>query len=226
MVAGSYRPSQAVLDQLTGLDVVVVVGPTGVGKTTLIDAAVAQDPAVRLIPSDMSRHPRPGERDSIDCNFRSREEMLAYKERGEYVNVAQGLNGGDIYATHPNSFPREGIGIMPLFSDVVPEFRALPFGSLKVLYVLPPSWTIWQERMNTRDFTSEQRQRRLEEARQSLEFALRDTEVLFLVNDDLRIAQQVFNRIIQHGPIPKPLEDTQALAKNLAGELLEALKVS
>lgn len=221
---GTYKPSEAVLDRLKGLDVVVVVGPTGAGKTTLIDAALQRDPNLHLILSDMSRSLRPGERDGIDCNFRSREEMLARTARGEYVNVTQGLNGGDIYATHPDSFPTQGIGIMPLFSDVVPEFRALPFGTLKVVYILPTNWNVWQQRMSVRKFTPEQRRKRLEEAERSLRFAVHDSDVILIVNDELQIAEAGFVRVVQPGPLPKPLHDTQPMAKQLANELLAQLK--
>lgn len=221
---GTYTPSQEVRDQLAGRHVVVVVGPTGVGKTTLIDAALKCDPAFKLIISDMSRAPRPGERDGVDANFRTREEMLARKARREYVNTTEGLNGADIYATPPESFPVQGVGIMPLFAEVVPEFRVLPFGSFKTVFILPTNWDVWQERMDKREFDSRQRRDRLLEGVRSLEFAVYDPETILIVNDDLELAEAIFVRALQQGPIPGPLRASQSMAKKLANELLARLE--
>lgn len=222
---GTYTPSNEVMQQLAGRQVVIVVGPTGAGKTTLIKAALERDPNLKLIISDMSRAPRDGERDGIDANFRTREEMLARKARREYVNTTEGLNGADIYATPPESFPQKGVGIMPLFAEVVPEFKVLPFGSFKTIYILPTNWDVWQERMRERQFTPEQRRARLVEAERSLEFAVQDGETILLVNDDLRLAEAIFIRALQPGPVPGPLQTIQPMAKELAAELLAQLQI-
>lgn len=221
---GKYTPSQEVRDQLAGRHAVIVVGPTGVGKTTLINAALKRDPTFKLIISDMSRASRPGERDGIDANFRTRQEILARKARREYVNTTEGLNGADVYATPPESFPVQGVGIMPLFAEVVPEFRVLPFGSFKTVFILPTNWDVWQERLEQRQFTPEQRHSRLLEGVRSLEFAVRDPETILIVNDDLQLAEAIFVRVLQQGPIPGPLRASQPMAKKLANELLARLK--
>lgn len=222
---GVYRPGQAVLRQLTGRRVVVVVGPTGAGKTTLIERAVARDPRLHLILSDMSRAPRAGEVDGVDAHFRTVAEMEQRMARGEYVNAVQGFKGGDVYATDPESFPREGVGIMPLFAEVVPEFRSLPFAALSVLFVLPPSWEVWQERMLVRHFTPEQRQKRLEEAERSLAFARDDPETLLIVNDDLARAERQFVRFSQEStPNDAAFLAGQQAARSLTVMLLQKVR--
>jgi guanylate kinase len=221
----TYRPNQAVREQLAGCHVVAVVGPTAAGKTTLIDAALGQDSNLHLILSDMSRAPRPGECDGRDAHFRSRTQMLDRKARQEYVNVTEGLNGGDVYATAPENFPRQGVGIMPLFADVVPEFRALPFASFKTVYILPSSWDVWQTRLDERAFTPDQRRARFVEAVRSLQFAVDDLETILVVNDDLRAATADFVRVLQPGPVPASVQAGQVMARKLALDLYKQLQI-
>lgn len=221
---GNYQPSPAVLARLATVHMVAVVGVSGAGKTTLINAALAHGPQVRQVLSTMTRTPRPGERDGVDCLFRSRDDVLAGVANGAFVSVVSNLNGGDIYATHPDSYTPGVVNLLPLFAQMVPEFRALPFASCRTVCILPASWDIWQTRLHGHGFSVEQQRRRMQEAVQSLEFAAHDDQTILLVNDDLRIAQAGFLRAVQLAPLPSPLRDTQPMAKQLARDLLLRLQ--
>jgi guanylate kinase len=79
--------------------VVVVTGPSGVGKGTLIRALREQSPELALSVSATTRRPRPGEIDGRDYHFLSAEEFERRRERGEFLEQAT-------YAGHRYGTPR------------------------------------------------------------------------------------------------------------------------
>lgn len=68
-----YRPSPETLERVKGVDFIAVIGPTAVGKSTLIEAAIAEDPSLHLVVTTTSREPRPGEQDGVHMHFRSQQ---------------------------------------------------------------------------------------------------------------------------------------------------------
>jgi guanylate kinase len=63
----------------------VIVGPSAVGKTTVVDRLLAiVTSAVRLV-TTTSRPPRPGEVDGRDYHFVSRDEFVARRDKGEFL---------------------------------------------------------------------------------------------------------------------------------------------
>lgn len=191
-----YRPASDVLDYLQKVNFVAVVGPTAVGKNSVVAQSASMSPDIKWTPFTTSRLPRAGENQGVEYQFRTRKEMEERIQRQEYVNVAPNLLG-DLYASAPEDYKQQGINTAAVLADVIPTFRALPFNSLKVVFILPPSWEIWQERLKTRDFSLEQARKRLIEARSSLHFALNDKNTLFIINDDLSNAGQEFNNLVR-----------------------------
>ncbi len=214
-----YRPSAAVLTRLRSVDFVAVVGPTAAGKDTLIGAAAQQDTRIHEVVGDTSRPPRPGEIDGVDLHFRSRSDMRSIMAKGSYVQIILHPSG-DLYATSGAAYSTEGCSLMPILSSAIPVFRKLPFKRVRVLYLLPPDWDTWMERIRTHGLTDAQLTSRLAEARVSLSFALADPDVHFLISDDLR---GVTGRAVAY--IIQDVIDAsgQAAARNLAAQLLETL---
>jgi len=218
-----YHPTKTVLDRLRDVQFVGVVGPTGAGKTTVINEAMARDPALHLIVSDTTRPPRPGERGGVDYNFRAEGDMQRAIAKRAYVNVAPSLNGTDIYATHPDSFPHEGVGVMALFAQVVPEFRGLPFASCTVMYIVPPDIQTWLARAGAHHFTPEQKAKRFGEAARSLQFACEDTKAAFVINDNLFTAADDFIALAHNRPLTLRQQQDQIRGREIAHKLLSAL---
>lgn len=54
---------------------IVVAGPSGVGKSTIVREVLSRDPLIWLSVSVTTRKPRPGERDGIDYTFISDQEF-------------------------------------------------------------------------------------------------------------------------------------------------------
>ena len=75
---------------------IVISGPSGVGKSTVVRAAMAQRPEMKFSVSATTRDIRPGEADGVNYYFVSREEfdrMVAADElleHAEYVGNCYG----------------------------------------------------------------------------------------------------------------------------------------
>src|SRR5215472_13347776 len=119
----------------------VVSAPSGGGKTTLVKAALASDPSLRLSISCTTRRPRSGEVDGADYLFITREEFERRHAAGEFVEWEEIF--GNMYAT-----PREPLDrALAEGRDLVLDVDVLGMGSIKQSYgndavgifVIPPS---------------------------------------------------------------------------------------
>ena len=189
-----YQPNDAALAKLPQVTLVAVIGPTGVGKTTLINAASARCPALHQVISTTSRTPRPDETNDVDMHFRNREEMLARAQSKDYVTLVTNVTG-ELYATAPEDYSTEGIAIMPTLADAMPIFTTLPFKAVRSIFVLPPSWDIWRQRIAGHGFSDEEFEKRMQEASRSLRYAIDSAEnLVYVVNDDVAQATLDFTQ--------------------------------
>lgn len=76
---------------------VVVSGPSGVGKGTVVAAARRMRPELTLSVSVTTREPRPGEEDGVDYHFVSRREFKARVAAGDMLEYAE--FAGQLYGT-------------------------------------------------------------------------------------------------------------------------------
>jgi len=83
------------MSQRTGI-LLVVSGPSGSGKTTLCRRIASEGEAHYSI-SCTTRAPRPGETDGHDYHFLSREQFIAKREAGEFLESAE--VHGNLYGT-------------------------------------------------------------------------------------------------------------------------------
>jgi guanylate kinase len=76
---------------------IVISGPSGVGKGTVVKTLMDRDPRVRLSVSATTREPRPDEVDGVHYRFISREEFTRMAQAGEFLEWAE--YGGNLYGT-------------------------------------------------------------------------------------------------------------------------------
>ena len=67
----------------------MLVAPSGAGKSSLVKALLEKDPAIQLSVSCTTRSPRPGEENGREYHFLSQEEFLKRKEAGDFLEWAE-----------------------------------------------------------------------------------------------------------------------------------------
>ncbi|HVA22172.1 MAG TPA: guanylate kinase [Candidatus Micrarchaeia archaeon] len=77
---------------------IVISGPSGVGKDTVIRALRARAPWLHKSVSVTTRAPRPGERQDLDYTFVDRDTFAAMRRQGVFLECAQ-VHGDDWYGT-------------------------------------------------------------------------------------------------------------------------------
>jgi guanylate kinase len=219
----SYRPAPEVLKRLEQVTFTAVVGLTAVGKTTLIREASTREPSLHMVINNTSRDARPDEREGFDFRFETRAYMEERIARHEYVQVAPNLFG-DLYATAAEDYPTDGVCVLPVLADAMPAFRALPFKSVRSVYILPPDWETWQQRLIQHQFNADKLMQRLAEGKRSLQYALDDVDTQFVINDDLPTAIEDFITLAFGRPINERLQADQEKAPELVRNLLKQVE--
>ena len=85
---------------------VVISGPAGVGKTTVLQRLFAHCglPLVRSV-SATTRSPRPGEIDGVDYHFLTPAEFCRRRQAGEFLECFEVFGQGDWYGTLAGKLP-------------------------------------------------------------------------------------------------------------------------
>jgi guanylate kinase len=171
--------------------VLVVTGPSGVGKGTLIRTLRERFPGLELSVSATTRPPRPGEQQGVDYHFLSADEFDRRLGAGEFVEHAE--YAGNRYGTLRSEIDRareSGARALVLEIEVqgARQVRdALP-GAVQV-FIAPPSEEALRTRLIGRGADEpDQIERRLDVAREEL--AARDEFEHVIVNDRLEDAVQ------------------------------------
>jgi guanylate kinase len=165
--------------------ILVITGPSGVGKGTLIKELLERIPGLQLAVSATTRQPREGEVNGRDYHFLSGEDFDRRVAAGEFVEHAE--YAGNRYGTLRSELARPARGIV-LEIDVQGARQVretLPEATR--IFVEPPSFEDLARRLARRGADSpDQIERRLEAAREEL--AARDQFDHRIVNDDLERA--------------------------------------
>lgn len=149
---------------------VVVSGPSGVGKSTVVSAALDLDAHVWLSVSATTRAPRSGEQDAIDYYFVSSDEFATMVADGEFLEWAE--FAGNRYGTPSgpvNERRRAGIPvILEIELQGARQVRAAD-PTARLVFLAPPSWEVLESRLRGRGTESpEAVTARLEAARREL----------------------------------------------------------
>jgi guanylate kinase len=184
----------------------MIVAPSGAGKSSLVNALLQADLALKLSLSTTTRPPRPGEVDGKDYRFISREEFIAERDQGNFLEHAE--VHGNFYGTSKawiETQMKAGCDVMleidwqgaQQIRQMIPE--------VQWIFIFPPSVEALEERLRKRGQDDEATiQKRLAAAHLELQHA---HEADFIViNDDFERAlidlrQVVAASRLRSGPV-------------------------
>ncbi|MGH8705359.1 MAG: guanylate kinase [Burkholderiales bacterium] len=151
----------------------IVTAPSGAGKSSLIDALLGDDPALKLSVSYTTRPPRPGEQNGREYHFVDDATFIAMLERGEFLESAEvhGYHYGTSQAVIRETLERGQDLVLEIDWQGAQQVRKL-YPDCIGIFILPPSVEELERRMRARGQDSEAViRRRLENAREELAHA-------------------------------------------------------
>lgn len=178
---------------------IVLSGPSGVGKTTLIDAVLEGSKlALRRAITATTREPRPGEVNEVHYHFWTQDRFKEAIDRGEMLEYAE-VHGRDFYGTPRSEVDPHrdrGVGVI-LVIDVqgAGQIRAAYPNDNVSVFVYPPTFADLEARLRGRGEAEESIRRRLRTAEQEL--ARRGEFDHQLMNGDLSATANALAGLIQ-----------------------------
>ena len=177
------QPGQPKLGKL-----IVLTGPSGVGKGTLVKLLLERHPQLRLSISATTRQPRPGEVDGVDYYFLNKKDFETAILNHELLEWAE--YAGNYYGTPQAQVIQQiELGNYVLLEIELAGARAIAniFPDARRIFILPPSIEELEARIRTRGTNSEESiTKRLEIAQQ--EIAASNEFDFQIVNDELEKA--------------------------------------
>lgn len=182
---GRYYPNPEVTAQLSHKALRLLIGPTAIGKSTLMYAAAHQSD-VAVAKTIVSRAPRIDDDTEryryIPHTTKGINEFNQRVLNGELVQYAIHPTTGNIYASDIDCYP-DKINLFDVLATGVEAFRKLPCDTTTFKIVC--SSDQWKKRLEERfpSDKSKELKKRLAEAAMSLEWGLDDTDSVWIINN-------------------------------------------
>jgi guanylate kinase len=175
----------------------VITAPSGAGKTSLIEALMQADPALKLSVSFTTRAPRPGEKDGVDYHFVDDGAFRAMQGRGEFLESAEvyGYRYGTSKKVITDALARGEHLILEIDWQGARQVRAI-YPQCVGIFILPPSVEELERRLRARGKDSDAViRRRIDNARGEMEHAGEFDYAI--INKDFQTALRKLADIIQ-----------------------------
>ena len=177
----------------------MVCAPSGGGKTSIVNAVLQRDPALKLSISYTTRPPRPGEREGVHYHFIDDAEFD--RLRAERTFLEEAVVHGYRYATSRVWLDAE----MQCGNDVLLEIDVQGAEQVRTLmpdsigiFILPPSWELLRERLVGRGQDApDVIARRLQAARTEMQRV--DEFDYVIINNDFAAAVDDFLAVVRTG---------------------------
>ena len=170
---------------MSGGRIVIISGPSGVGKDTIINAWKEANPLVERVITYTTRPPRDGEVDGVDYHFVTEKVFLGMAKKGEFLEHKE--VHGNRYGT-----PVDGVAskvnagkIAVLKIDVQGALTLMPkISGLVSIFLMPPSIEELERRLrNRKTETATQIRTRIRNAKKEMAASVHYTATV--VNDSV-----------------------------------------
>ena len=180
--------------------VIIVSGPSGAGKTTIVKRLIEVCPLPLVLSvSATTRPPRPVETDGADYRFMTPTEFQQRREHGDFLECFEVYGHGYWYGTLEESVStslRQGKWVVLEIDVQGMQSVMARFREAISIFIRPESLTELERRLRGRGTETEETiQRRLEVARHEWQF--KDRYRYDLVNDQIDAAVEVICRLLQ-----------------------------
>jgi guanylate kinase len=182
---------------MTKGNLIIVSAPSGAGKSSLVHHALKTlDPLCYSI-SYTTRLPRGSEQHGRDYFFINRDEFIAMRDRGEFLEYAE--VHGSFYGTHRAAIEK----MLDAGNDVILDIDVQGAAQIKAkvpeavtVFVLPPSREILEARLRARaENTDADLERRLRNAAEEVKHCSEYQYII--INDELQKASAALEAIIR-----------------------------
>ena len=176
------------MNKISDKVLVMLVGPSAIGKSSIMNACVRQDERFAYVRSFTTRARRPDETVS-HYEFISEATARQWHRDGKTVTYVEHPSTHALYGTTVESYPGR-YNLLDTLSDSVDTYRDLPFETTYTISLTAPveqwqRWFLWRY-----PSPSGEANKRLEEAALSIEWSLGQThDHLWLVNSQDQLDQ-------------------------------------
>lgn len=201
-ILDSYQVSQEGKSIIDELELVLLAAPTSSGRNTIINELIKTG-QYHFVVSDTTRKPRVNndvaEKDGVEYWFRSEEEVLDDLKEGSFLEAAiiheQQVSGISIRELKKAKDANK-IAITDI--EIVGIDNVLPLKpDTKAIFVLPPSFEVWHQRLKARGNMNEAELiRRMKSAASELKHAIEEDHYLLIINDNLDDAVEHVHQIV------------------------------
>lgn len=229
LLLSRYTPTQAAIDAVSMVKTLFIVGISGAGKDT-IQRILLETGKYHQIVSHTTRSPRKNhnvmEKDGVEYYFISLEKAEEMLKNHEFIEAK--YYSGNIYGTSIKEFEKAAIQKKMAICDIeiqgVMEYRAIAPDTINAVFLLPPSYNVWQQRWEKRWGTSannESKKIRMQTAIAEIEHVLATSHYFIVVNDDLDETVKAVDKIAETG-----FQDdvSYGIGRKTAEEILQAMK--
>lgn len=193
-----YRPHPKIREKLADISITLLIGPTAIGKSHLINKVTEFDDQFTESGTITNRPPRESDPENYVTDV-PLETMLNRIEKREFVQYGV-VPPDKIYATDLNSYPSNHI-ILPALASSIDSFKNYGFKKVIPIGVLADGEE-WQQRLgerrNNRDYAS-----RLQEAIESVNWLLKKYPSIPIVEnesgEDKRAAREIIRLSKERG---------------------------
>lgn len=130
---------------------IVISGPAGTGKGTVVKKLLSQNENISLSVSATTRAPRPGETNGVEYYFKTRNEFEAMIAAGDFIEYTQ--YNGNYYGTPRSAVLKKLENGISVILEIEVEGAAnakLALPEAILVFLAPPSKTVLRERLTGR----------------------------------------------------------------------------